>query len=89
MALNAYLDVMADIYKLPVEGRDLWKQAVKKSPKLRHRYKCSESHLCEIAKISNLPVWRRMCEYNQMYKCIDDLAKEEPLMFSFDEFELN
>lgn len=83
--MDAYLNVVASIKKVPVQHRTEWKRVVLKTPKLRHKYGCSEEHIHAVAKIRENPEWKKMCQKNPLHQYLDEMAAEEPLQFAFDD----
>lgn len=83
--MEAYLNTVASMMKVPAEHRTVWKQTVLKTPKLRYKYGCSEEHINAVAKIRRNPEWKKMCKRDPLKKYLDEMAAEEPLQFKFDD----
>ena len=84
-AMDAYLNTVASALKVPADHRTVWKQTVLKTPKLRHKYGCSDAHIDMVAKIRKNPEWKKMCKKEPLHKYLDEMAAEEPLQFKFDD----
>ena len=89
MALNKYIDHLAELYKMSEGEAKVWKVAMKKSEKVRRMYKCGKEHLNHVARIRHIPQWQMMCKTNRTYQYLDDVVTEPQEIFVFDELELN
>lgn len=83
--MDAYLNIVASMHKVPVQQRTEWKQKVLKTPKLRHKYGCSDEHIHAVAKIRENPEWKKMCKKNPLHQYLDEMAAEDELQFKFDD----
>ena len=84
--MDAYLNLVAKVYNVPVDNRIEWKRRIIKSPVIRRKFREDVNYAW---KHRDCPEWKRMCKHNPVFKTLSDLAEEEELQFKFDEDELN